>query len=727
MNNILSNFEQSLDKIYEKNKNIEEQYVLLKNKVNAKKLEINNIEMNLNMESLKIIDKEELLKNLTYEKEIKIEKKNIEELEKSIAKMKERIEKENIALDKLKQEFIKREESLNKKYSRLIDNKSKVINELREYHIQWNEWLDENIKAINIEELKDEIKKEKEIIEKIFKEKSILLSEKSKIQKILLEIQKEIIKTVEDKNIYILKKEKIMDKKKDEYKELKKIEEEKRLPESIDNKDDKQLKELIYENEKNVKKPISEYQYVKNLISISNIFWRTNKIIKILDKYFKESIDKLKLKKEFETIKKNIEEIIKFIDIKRFNGIIRIKYKLSEEELNKIEIISNYWNQNKTKFLSYNLLLNNMYEYLFNKVRIVVKTNSVEINEEDKLLINCKKKNDLEEQLTIDKKNIYESYDLEWSAINMLNGSLNDNVDDFEITEKKNLNEVVKLLQSGFSISLLNIGNMVDKNNLVTGNNWNKGMIQYIIDYIQGLDGKIKIKEVWELYNEKLDLENGIMKNKIKIIKDSKVLKTLFDKYIEEQENNDLEIEDYFKNRQNSFLFVHFECKFKDEKSNLVILDFPELYTPEQIFKEYFKDDISLINLMYSNDVKYVKKYNKTEEKPEIILKKLRNSYYVCEVVNHLKYYFKKLNTDTRLQVKYNKTLDDYSPNNFFINPYLEYKNQIDDENNCLILPLMNYINEMITRTNKYILLSVINDNNCKEAKFTIDFINSIS
>lgn len=728
MNNLLSNFEQSLDKVYKKNSNLEEQYVSLKNKIDEKKLEINNLEMRLNMENTNLRDNEELLKNLTDEKEKKVNEKASNGIKELIKKLNEQIVKENSKLDKLKEIFNKKEQDLNKKYHDLIHDRGNIINELREYHQQWNEWFDENVKTVNFETLKKEIAQERKNIKKIFKEKSILLVEKNKIQKALNEIQKEIIKTIEDKNLYILKKQSIAEKKKEEYNELKKIEEEKKFPERIENEDDKQLKALIYENEKNVKKQSLDFQHVKNVINISNIFWRTSKIIKILNKYFEENIDKNRLKKEFENVKKNMDEIIKFIDIKRFNSIIKTKYKLNEEDLSSIEIITNYWDENKNKFFSQNQILSNIYEYLFDKVRIIVKTNSVEISQEDKVLIPCKK-NDFEENFSIDRKNIYELYDIEWTPLNMLNGTLRDSVDEYEITEKKSLNDIVKLLKSGFSVSLLNMGNAADKNTLFTGNSWNKGLIQYIVDYIQGINGTVKVKEVWELYNSDIDLENGTMSSKINSIKDSKTLKTLFNKYIENIKSDEKpeDVEDYYKHRKHSFLFIHIVCKFKDQTSNLVIIDCPELYTPNQIFREYFKEGISLANLMYTNNVKYIKMYNKTDEQPEIILKKLKNAYYNVEVLNHLKYYFKKLNTDQRLQVKYNKNLDDYSEKNFFINPYLEYKNKIDDDNNCLILPLMNYINEIISNPNKFVLLSIINDNDCQETQNMIDFINEIS
>lgn len=728
MNNLLSNFEQSLDKVYKKNSNLEEQYVSIKSKIDEKKLEINNLEMRLNMETANLRDAEKTLKSLTDDKEKKANEKTSIAIKELIEKLNKQIVKENLKLDKLKELFNKKEEDLNKKYYNLIHNRSDIINELREYHQQWNEWFDENIKTIKFDSLKREISQERKTIEKIFKEKSILLAEKNKIQKALNEIRKEVIKTIEDKNLYILKKQNISEKRKEEYNLLKKIEEEKKFPEKIENEDDKQLKALIYENEKNVKKQSLDSQYVKNIINISNIFWRTGKIIKILNKYFEENIDKNKLKKEFENVKKSIDEVMKFIDIKRFNSIIKTKYKLSEEDIANIEIITNYWDENKNKFFSQNLILNNIYEYLFDKVRIIIKTNSVEIDQEDKVLIPCKK-NDFEENFSIDRKNIYEMYDIEWTPLNMLTGTLKDSVDEYEITEKKSLNDIVKLLKSGFSISLLNMGNIADKNTLFTGNNWNKGLIQYIVDYIQGINGTVKVKEVWELYNSSIDLENGRMTSKINSIKDSKTLKTLFNKYIENIKQNEKpeDIEDYFKHRQHSFLFIHIVCKFADQTSNLVIVDCPELYTPDQVFKTYFKDGISLANLMYTNNIKYIKTYNKTDEHPEIILKKLKNAYYNVEVLNHLKYYFKKLNTDQRLQVKYNQNLDDYSEKNFFINPYLEYKNKIDDENNCLILPLMNYINEIISNPNKFVLLSIINNNNCIETKNSIDFINEIS
>jgi hypothetical protein len=724
MNNIISNFEESLNKVYNKKSNIEEQYITLKNKINDKKMEINDLEVQLNSEklNLKIIQESENTDN---------REKNIKILENNIKILNARFEKQNNTLNSLRKIFEIKEEAFNKKYFSIINNKNKVINQLRDYQNQWNEWFDENVKTIEeINKLKKEINKEKSIVEKIFKEKGILMIEKSKLQKILLSIKDEIIKTIEDKKIYLLKKENNINKKQDEYIELKKQKEQDQLPDKIENKDEKELQNLLFENEKNVKRQLEESHYTKNLTIISNIFWRINKTIKILDKYFEENVDKTELLKEFKNVKKNINNIIDFIDIKRFNNIMKTKYKLTDEELSNIEIVINYWNENKNTFFHYNSILVNIYEYLFNKTRIILKTNTVENIENDKLVIPCKKI-DYEQNLYLDKKFVYESYDIEWTPENIFKGTLlNENTKD---NEKKNLNDIIKLLQEGFSISLLNMGNINDKQLLLNGNSWNKGLINYFLELIENLNGIIKIKEVWELYNDKTEVENNVINNKINVIKDSKILKTLFNKFIKNnrkiQKDDGLiiDLDDYFKNRNNSILFIHLQCKFENIKSNLVIVDFPEITTPENVFKQYLKDDISLPNIMYTNDIKYIKLYNKTTEDPKIILNKLKYSYFITEIVNHLKYYFKKLNTNQRLKVIFNKNLEEYNSNNFFIDPYLEFKNDINEENNCLIIPLMNYINEIISKHNKYILLSVLNDNNCKETELMIDFINNIS
>jgi hypothetical protein len=723
MNNIISNFEESLNKLYKKTPNIEEQYTSFKKKINDKKLEINDLNVQLNSENINL--------KMTQDSTIQENKeKNIKIIENNIKILNAKLQKQNEILDKLKKVFSIKEDIFNKKYFSVMNNKNKIINELREYHSIWNEWFDENIKHINeINKLKKEINKEKNIVEKIFKEKNILMSEKSKLQKILLEIKDEIIKTIEEQKLYLLKKENNIIKRQDEYIELKKEKEQEKLPEKIENEEEKNLKNLLYENEKNVNKNLNESQYTKNLIIISNIFWRINKTIKILDKYFQENIDKKQLLKEFQNVKKNINSIIDFIDIRRFNNIIKTKYKLSDEELNNIEIVINYWNQNKNTFFHYNSLLINIYEYLFNKTRIILKTNTIEnIDNDDKIIIPCKTL-DFEKRLYLDKKFIYESYDVKSTPENIFKEDENS---DYE-NKKKNLNDIVKLLQSGFSITLLNMGNVNDKQLLLNGNSWNKGLLNYFFELIENLDGFIKIKEVWELYNDKIEVENGLINNKINMLKDSKILKTLFNKFIknnkkiEKEEGLIIDLDEYFKNRNDSILFIQLECKFNNVKSNLIIIDFPEITTPDIVFKQYLKSNINLSNIMYTNDIKYVKLYNKTNEDPEIILNKLKYSYYITEIINHLKYYFKKLNTNERLKVIFNKNLEEYKSEKFFIDPYLEFKNDINEEKNCLIIPLMNYVNEIISKHNKYILLSVLNDNNCKEAELMVDFINDIS
>ena len=733
MNELLSNFEQSLDKIQKRNGNLEEQYVNLKQKINDKKLELNNLQEQLNVLKMNLKMEEETLKTLTDEKDIKTKQKSIENVKKDIEKLEIKSSKENIIYDKLKEVFTTKEQALYNKYKSIISNRSKVIEDLRTYQTQWNEWLDENVKQVDFTRLKKDVEKEKKTIEKIFEKKNILLKEKNKIQKSLLEIKNEIIKIIEEKNLYILKKMKKVERRNIEYIELQKIQEQKKLPETVDNEDERQVKHLLYENETAVKRNFDEVQYTKNLVMISNIFWRNNKIIKILDRYFKENPDKTQLITEFNKLKRGLEEITRFIDIKRFNNIIKTKYKLSDEEIKSIEIVIDYWNENKKSFFTQNMLLTNIYEYLFDKIRILLKSNSVEISEEDKLIIECKKTDGERERIYLDKSKVFESYDLEWTPLNVFKGSLKDSVEDYEITEKKGIDDIIQILNSGISITLLNMGNQNDKNLFLNGNTWNRGLLSHITEYIENMNGKIKLLDVWELYNDSIDLETGKMSSKINLNKNSKRLKTLFNKYIKNYKEQELidkdayNVDEWFKHRQNTFLFIHLECSFKDVKSNLVIIDFPEFQTPQQLFNQYFSERINLESLMYSNDIKYVKLYNKTNEEPEVILNKLRNAYYSNEVINHLKYYFRKLNTDQRLKINYNRGLESYSVKNFFIDPYLEYKNKIDDENNVLILPIMNYINEIISKHNKFILLSVINDNNCKETENVVEFIKNIS
>ena len=730
MKEILSNFEQSLNNVHMKNKNIEEQYILLKNKKKSLTEYINNLNLKLNKRSSQLQEKQNYIKTIEKtnenKKKIKSEIKEIKILEKKIIKSKNKIDNCNKKLEKIKEIYNKKEFLLNEKYKSLIENKNNVIYELRNYRDKWTEWLDENIKNTNIELLKNEIKKEKILIDKIFEEKKMLILEKSKIQKVLLFIKEEIIKTIEDKNIYLLKKEQSMQKKKEEYKKLKDLEEEKNLPDSIKNEDDLKVKNLIYENEKNVKKNISQSKHLKNLINISNIFWRTNKIINILEKQYNNQNEKLK-DPSFDNIKKKLNNIINFIDIKRFNGIIRTNKKLTDEEIKKIEIISEYWNENKIKFLSYNNLLNDIYESIFHKMRIYLKSNTVEILEEDNIVIPCKNVDDIE-KLFLENKKIYEHYDLEWSARNIFNGTLKEEEEE-EYSEKKKIKDIKNFLEKGISVTFINNGNVVDKNNIFIGNMWSQGLLQYLLDNLKE-NGEIKLKEVWELKNKNIDFENCKIQNTINLLKDGQIIKTLLGKFIENNEKDitDEELYEYFKHRKESFLFLHYTCNFKNGvKSNFTILDFPEIRNPEQIFDKYIKDDISLSNLMYSNDIKYIKKYNKTKEKPEIIMKKLKDSYCFLEIFSHIKYYLKKLNSDTRLKVIYNTNLENYSIDKFFVNPYKEYKNIIDEENNCLILPIINYLCEVLSKHNKFVMMSFINESDFDESKNIIKFISDIS
>lgn len=318
----------------------------------------------------------------------------------------------------------------------ILNQKSSIIEEIKDYKNKWIEWVDNN--NINIESQKDKLKNELEIIYSNLK--NVANAKNEYIEKLNLSINdKNVLINKLNTNISDIKTEVNKSLNEQIYKlsikneELLKMNIEK--DETLKNKERiinemmiqlDHVKQLLEKNNSNVVQDKSIdidncYITLQKFMNVNNMFYRKKQVISILDKIIKDNVKfsnlsdimKENMIKKFEKVKIEINKHIDFLDLNKYINSPIIKLFKSKSTIKNIPIefceelnnISSYWTNNIGIFREQDHILTNIYEDLSGAVRVYIKIKPLNIEQKEIVYIE-----DHTKKITVDCLDKKETY-----------------------------------------------------------------------------------------------------------------------------------------------------------------------------------------------------------------------------------------------------------------------------------------------------------------------------
>lgn len=654
--------------------------------------------------------------------------------------------------------------------NKILNEKNIIIEKIKEYNHQWTEWVESNnIKTENNIKYINKLIENYNIINSNFKklkEENEELKLKQNIKDVQLVLKNTInkqIRLLQEKDLQInsLTEEQIILKKELEY-----------------------IKKLLIENSKDVSVIEKEYDYnncyniLKSFITLNNILWRKMEIINKIEQILQK--ENLQIKEQyiyenFLKVKEKITNYIKFLNLEKYINSPNIQYLKSNSTKQKVPIefcndlvnILHYWNENKQDYKIQEQLLGNIYEDISGAIRVYIrikpligmdqKEKSVITKINDSINISCPLKN-IDKTFTFE--NIFDDTLLNinvFTGNNKITNSENLIINEQE-TELNSLYNVSKQLESGYNILLFSYGsNDSGKSTTLLGNNGIPGILHYILANLKEISN-IKVKNVFEQYKSDVDFNFRKIRGKIYNLIGTKFLsfnsrdenenfKKLLDidtnninvenitkliKYIEEYRINNEHIKTVFnQNSSRSHLYIILEIQFNNGNIGyLTIIDMAGRESPMDIYNKYINTKkVSLESIMSPEiGLDLIEKYKIQEIDSKNILDILKESFYINESLNHLLYYFQNINGNTEnIKLQTSK----YESSRFFVNPKTE-EYYINDGNNCLTIPILNYIKNLgkkSFKSTKYIMICNIRQEPtfCQQTIDSLEFVKKIS
>jgi hypothetical protein len=464
--------------------------------------------------------------------------------------------------------------------------------------------------------------------------------------------------------------------------------------------------------------------------------------------------------------------------------------KISPDYCNDLENLSIYWNENRQIFQEQDRILTNLYEDLSGAVRVYIKIKPLLSGQTQAIQYDL---NDTHTQITVRDVdtsktfgNFYYVYEPEYTNVDAFLGrhvpehearTLKLDTSTIDETSREAIYNSFKQVEDGYSIVMFGYGaSGSGKTYVLLGDQYHPGLIHYGLANLSGYRS-IKIKNIFEQYIHKYSPNTTNITGKIHNLVGS--INKLREVSVNEQDEfsnfvlnyvnkenipidfnfNDVKvskISDLFnciekyrikhkrvKSTPNnpvssrSHLFIIFEIEFNSGKvGHITMVDAAGREDPQFMFDTFIdskKTNITSLISVYG--AKKIAEFLKPEFQnnpmypPENIFEILNEAYYITETLNHLVYFF---NTKNHIQTKVikQKGPESYSTSKYFVNPKDEIEGKIMPFNNCLTLPIMNYLDFKGTSTdfkpNKYIMMVCIRQDQLNTAFPSLEFANSI-
>lgn len=738
------------------------------------------VEHNMNMliEREKERFAENALDKSTFEKEnvIKNLEDTIQDIQDELEKIQQLLsvkELENVALSKFNDSCI----------DSILKDKEMIIENIKRYNKEWIDWVDNN--NINVDEQKMKLQGElgllftnlKKVIEGKDKYIENLNSTSREKDKLINQLHSNVsdIKAEINKSLQIqlsqlsIKNEELIQKVKQE--EDQSVDRETTILEL--RKELEKVKDLLNKNNDVVVEKVVDYKSCQDTLSrfiiVNNIFYRKKQVIAILDKimndtsisnfsHINESI-RGNLKKEFETIKTEINKHISFLDLNKYVKSPVIKFFQSSTTLKKIPAefcdelnnISIYWANNVELFNEQDRRLTNLYEDLSGAVRVFIrvkpllgvqqknKTVLVDTNTR-KVTVDCSgisgvdKKESFGDYYgvfgeTFSNRDIYTGVEGNGNG----NGDLELMLDVEPEISHPGLYSTFKQVEDGYSIVIFGYGQTGSgKTFTLLGDTTTPGLLHYGLANLKNVQN-IKLKYMFEQYIDKfVPTINKIRGEIINLVREVPQLR----KYSRDETKefsealgvdvnvNNLTIQDIniltsivekyrikhdrIKKTPNnpvssrSHLYMVYEITFDTGKIGYItIVDTAGRESPIDIYNLFIDTTkVSLTTLLGpTGGIGVVNKFLKEEYRyysGSDVYDILREGVYINETINHLIYYFNKKNYKTN-KILQQISLEKYSEDKYYVSPKVE-ENDIDESNNCLMIPILKFLDVLSNR-----------------------------
>ena len=522
-NQIKQNLEKTLqDKIEESNLSNKEVKRLSQN--------IKDIEMTLQ----KTIN-DQLIELSKKEEELKANQNTISELTLSIS------EKDNVISEK-DNVITEKDNAISEKDNVISDIENQILEKDKKISDIENQILEKDKKISDIESELSENKQNLSNIEKEIIERDKLLSEKDELlyEKDQLMISKERAckNEIEESN-------KRIEKLQSDFDEIKLLLEQNRntpIEVSID-----------YDN---------CYDVIKNFVSLNNIFYRKQEIIKKLDNIIENNLGsfnnltpemKQTIKTDYDTVKTEITKHIQFLNLSEYINSPNFEYlksktsrsRVPESFCNDLTNLLEYWNMNKLLYREQDTRLTNIYEDLSGAVRVYIRvkpllsnqmSNTVEIKSvENKktrgFIVDCSEDKNTKYKQKIYFGEFYGIFEEDFTNLDVYTGQRGsvpldnslvvdtNNIIESSETISPGLYNTFKQVEQGYSIVIFGYGiSGSGKSFTLLGSRGNPGILHYGLSNLKNVTN-IRLKYLFEQSYNKINFNNrqlsGIIYNLI--------------------------------------------------------------------------------------------------------------------------------------------------------------------------------------------------------------------
>lgn len=191
-----------------------------------------------------------------------------------------------------------------------------------------------------------------------------------------------------------------------------------------------------------------------------------------------------------------------------------------------------------------------------------------------------------------------------------------------------------------------------------------------------------------------------------------------------------------------SHLFFVFEVTMENGNVGYItIVDTAGRESPQEIFKTFINTDKTSLGTVMNKSygIENIEKYKKPDiddaYTPTLIQGVLREGFYINETINHLVWFFNKKNYKITKTTVQPTDLTKYSVDKYYVNPVNEANGKLSDSNNCLTIPILQFLDTLASKTNtvfkptKYIMLCNVRQEEtyCGQTLETLRFAQSIA
>jgi chromosome segregation ATPase len=510
----------------------------------------------------------------------------LEEKTKRVSELQEAIDSIKTELDKTKQDLSKSslERDLLAGYKsrckdKILKEKVEIIKAINDYNEKWTNWskqakldVDEEKRKL-VQELKVVQENLQSVLQTQLEQTNMSNKEIQKLKQNITDVETSLQKTINEQLAELSAKQQIIQQKDNTISDLTSEKS------SIEESNKRMQDEIIRLKETNLRIPElqRELERVKNLLaqnnntkietnidydncfsiinnftSLNNIFYRKQEIIKKLDNIITNNLGsfanlsdtmKISIKKDFESIKTEINNHIRFLNLSDYISSPNFEYlkskssrsRVPESYCKDIANLLDYWNLNKLSYREQDRRLTNIYEDLSGAVRIYIRI---------KPLLSNEKANSTIELQTIEKKKLrslnvdcssvpdtkykqkesfgefYGIFEDDYTNLDLYTGergTISDNkslivdVDNLiESTESisPGLYSTFKQVQDGYSIVIFGYGlSGSGKSYTLLGSKGNPGILHYGLANLQDVKN-IRLKYLFEQYYNKINFNN---------------------------------------------------------------------------------------------------------------------------------------------------------------------------------------------------------------------------